>query len=508
MNETPGAPAGGGSGDRGWTPGADPLVRGVFALLVLACLGAFFITQRLKHTPTPVQDFKRTPRFSPYPAAHNKLEQISFKLDRAEAVTVTVLDTAGTTVATLLDGYAVPRYKQFSLRWNGRTGRARGYSVGHTASGRAFLVPHNRGPLAAAGEYRVRVTLRAQGRSVESPWTLHAGGPVNAQVAGLLATKLPGAGELLAGGRRCCGGGRAARRCHAPLCGELSAARRGGTALPRADRNRRQDRQPADPALPRRGCRHARTDHRVASRPRARARAGTSAPRRLSSWATPRGLEALLLLAVVLYVLQALYSADLTRAAENVGFFYLPFGLLFVLLARVRWTRALLAALPGRARRARRAVRGGRVHRVCAQVAVPQPEGRRGQPVRQLLPRQLVVLRPEHLRPFPRARDDRAEHDGDVELAPSRCPLRGRRCSPGCSRASSRASRSRASPRCCSALAVLAAWRWDPRRTLYVSLALLALAAAVVAARPNRSALRAEGHERLDQQCHQRPYDS
>jgi hypothetical protein len=152
-------------------------VRGVFALLVLACLGAFFLTQRLKHTPTPVQDFKRTPRFSPYPAAHNKLEQISFKLDRAEAVTVTVLDASGAGVATLLDGYPVRRYKQLSLRWNGRSGRAHGHSVEHTSSGRAFLVPHNRGPLAPAGEYRVRVTLRAQGRSVESPWTFTLVGP-------------------------------------------------------------------------------------------------------------------------------------------------------------------------------------------------------------------------------------------------------------------------------------------------------------------------------------------
>ncbi|HEY4996651.1 MAG TPA: O-antigen ligase family protein [Solirubrobacteraceae bacterium] len=66
------------------------------------------------------------------------------------------------------------------------------------------------------------------------------------------------------------------------------------------------------------------------------------APRRLSSWATPRGVEVLLAAAVALYVLQALYSADLTRAAENVAFFYLPFGLLFVLLGRVSWTQALL----------------------------------------------------------------------------------------------------------------------------------------------------------------------
>ena len=46
---------------------ADPLARWVFAALVLACLAAFVITQRLKHTPTAVQSFKSTPIFSPTP---------------------------------------------------------------------------------------------------------------------------------------------------------------------------------------------------------------------------------------------------------------------------------------------------------------------------------------------------------------------------------------------------------------------------------------------------------
>jgi O-antigen ligase len=64
--------------------------------------------------------------------------------------------------------------------------------------------------------------------------------------------------------------------------------------------------------------------------------------RNLSSWGTPRGVEWLLLGAVGLYVVQASYSTDHTRALENIVFFYLPFGLLFLLLRDVRWTRALL----------------------------------------------------------------------------------------------------------------------------------------------------------------------
>jgi O-antigen ligase len=56
----------------------------------------------------------------------------------------------------------------------------------------------------------------------------------------------------------------------------------------------------------------------------------------------PEGLEWLLLGAVGLYAVQALYSTDLGKAAENVAFFYVPFALLFVLLRDVRWTRELL----------------------------------------------------------------------------------------------------------------------------------------------------------------------
>ena len=64
--------------------------------------------------------------------------------------------------------------------------------------------------------------------------------------------------------------------------------------------------------------------------------------RRLSSWASPRGLEWLLLGAVVLYALQGTYSSDHARAAENIAFFYVPFGLLFLILRDVAWTRELL----------------------------------------------------------------------------------------------------------------------------------------------------------------------
>ncbi len=152
----------------------ETLARVTFAALVLACFAAFFITQRLKHTPTAVQRFQLTPRFSPTPAGRIKEARISFKLAEADAATVTIEDSAGDTVATLVRGFPLQRYKQFSLRWNGRRGSARGYTLVHT-SGRASsagitsVKPDNDGALAPAGDYRVRVSLRRQHRSVLSP---------------------------------------------------------------------------------------------------------------------------------------------------------------------------------------------------------------------------------------------------------------------------------------------------------------------------------------------------
>ena len=53
-------------------------------------------------------------------------------------------------------------------------------------------------------------------------------------------------------------------------------------------------------------------------------------------------LEWLLAGTVVLYALQAWYSGDFSKALENVVFFYVPFALLFALLARITWSRRLM----------------------------------------------------------------------------------------------------------------------------------------------------------------------
>jgi O-antigen ligase len=55
-----------------------------------------------------------------------------------------------------------------------------------------------------------------------------------------------------------------------------------------------------------------------------------------------RGLAWLLMASVMLYGIQASYSADFSKALENMVFFYVPFALLFALLQEVRWTSRLL----------------------------------------------------------------------------------------------------------------------------------------------------------------------
>jgi hypothetical protein len=147
----------------------DRLAQVVFALLVLACFAAFVITQRLKHTPTAVQSFKLTPIFSPTPTGHIKAEQISFKLAKADEVTVTILAADGNEVATLVRNRPVVRYKQFSLRWNGRMGEAHRFTIRLGADETTIVTPLNTGAPAPAGEYRVQVSLREQHRSVRSP---------------------------------------------------------------------------------------------------------------------------------------------------------------------------------------------------------------------------------------------------------------------------------------------------------------------------------------------------
>ena len=149
----------------------------VFVLLVVGCFAALLITQRLKHTPTLVQEPKLTRVIAPASGGESREEHISFKLAKADAVTVRIESASEEVVATLVRDLPVRRYKTLSLRWNGRRGTARGYSVLRKADGYTTLVPHNHGALAPPGEYSVRVELQQEARSVPFPHTFKLVGP-------------------------------------------------------------------------------------------------------------------------------------------------------------------------------------------------------------------------------------------------------------------------------------------------------------------------------------------
>jgi hypothetical protein len=124
-------------------PRIETLRRAAFALLVLATFAAFFVTQRLKHSPTLVQAATAVPTITG--VYGHRTARISFKIKRADEVTVTVLAPNGDDIYTLASDRSMPAYQQTPFRW-----------YGVTSSGR----------LAPNGVYTVRVRLRDQGRSV------------------------------------------------------------------------------------------------------------------------------------------------------------------------------------------------------------------------------------------------------------------------------------------------------------------------------------------------------
>jgi hypothetical protein len=154
------APSGAPPRSNGDSRQAQKAARWVFVLLVVASLGAFVAAQRLKHTPTAVQDFKMNSSFTPVrPAAaacrgrvpqrlvnarRPEIEYLSFKLAQADEATAEIVDEADHRVATLARDLPAEKYKLMSLCWNGRTG------------------PTESGEIASPGIYHLRVYLREE----------------------------------------------------------------------------------------------------------------------------------------------------------------------------------------------------------------------------------------------------------------------------------------------------------------------------------------------------------
>ena len=123
------------------------VTRLVFVLLVVASVAAFFLTTRLKRSTPVVQQLKSSRYLSPNGDGRHDSSEISFRIKQSDEVTVTIVNADGDEVRALARDRDLSKGRH-SFRWNGRA---------------------TDGAVAADGEYRVKVGLRHQGRSVTSP---------------------------------------------------------------------------------------------------------------------------------------------------------------------------------------------------------------------------------------------------------------------------------------------------------------------------------------------------
>ncbi len=118
----------------------------LFAVLALATLGALILSQRLKDEPGLVRRVKVTYRFSPNGDGYRDRAMIRFVLGRPDVVTVAVVDGRGQVVRRLAAECRLPAARKVRLPWDGRT---------------------DAGDVAPEGAYRLRLSLRHAGRSIE-----------------------------------------------------------------------------------------------------------------------------------------------------------------------------------------------------------------------------------------------------------------------------------------------------------------------------------------------------
>ena len=127
---------------------ARPVVRAVFALLVVATIAAFFVTQQLKSEDPLVLRFAAKPKqLSPNGDRYRDSTDVGFDLSEPAKVTFSILDGEGNEVRRLVDDRELAGDAKHRFRWNGRD---------------------NDGAIVPDGVYRMRVLRRDEGRVIDS----------------------------------------------------------------------------------------------------------------------------------------------------------------------------------------------------------------------------------------------------------------------------------------------------------------------------------------------------
>jgi flagellar hook assembly protein FlgD len=124
------------------------LVRALFAVLVVATVGAFFVTQELKTEVPVVLRFSIAPRdISPNDDGVRDRARVGFDLHEPATVTLSVIDQDGQEVRRLVDDRRLPGDSHNRFRFDGRD---------------------DSGKRLPDGRYRLRVQRRSEGRSLDS----------------------------------------------------------------------------------------------------------------------------------------------------------------------------------------------------------------------------------------------------------------------------------------------------------------------------------------------------
>lgn len=127
---------------------ARPVVRAVFALLVVATIAAFFVTQQLKSEFPLVIRFSAKPKqFSPNADHYRDSTQVGFDLSRPAKVTFSIMNGEGNEVRRIVDDRQLAGDAKHRFRWDGRD---------------------DDGKRVPDGIYRMRVVRRDEGRVIDS----------------------------------------------------------------------------------------------------------------------------------------------------------------------------------------------------------------------------------------------------------------------------------------------------------------------------------------------------
>src|SRR5215218_10354306 len=125
-----------------------PLVRAVFAVLVVATIAAFFLTQQLKGDfPLVIRFATKPAHFSPNGDGYRDSSEVGFDLSEPASVSFMVIDSEGTEVRKIVSGRRLAGDAKHRFSWDGR---------------------NDAGNVVPDGTYRMRVVRRDESRVIDS----------------------------------------------------------------------------------------------------------------------------------------------------------------------------------------------------------------------------------------------------------------------------------------------------------------------------------------------------